>query len=173
MIGMLNGAWAQPSVSSMPHHVTPNALPASPPPGLGVSEQDAILLTAARQAAQMADQGKFGAMWDGASIVAKKAVGRDPFIQHMEQNRRQLGPIVARNKGSISRVKYGQGAQVPAGLYVNISFPTRFAHADQIIRELVSFRLDEDKVWRLVGYHVQMPVQKPSTSAVQGAGDAY
>lgn len=167
MIGMLNGAWAQSSVASMPQRVTANSLPA-PPPKLSVSEQDAVLLTAARQAAQMADRGHFGAMWDGASIVAKKAVSRDLFIQHMEQNRHQLGPIVARNQGSISRVKYGEGAQVPAGLYVNVSFPTRFAHADQIIRELISFRLDEDKVWRLAGYHVQMPVQKSPASSAQG-----
>jgi hypothetical protein len=54
-------------------------------------------------------------------------------------------------------VQYTAGSQVPPGVYVNVSFPSRFANAPQPVRELVSLRLDEDKTWRLVGYHVGPP----------------
>lgn len=64
-----------------------------------------------------------------------------------------------RGQGSVTRVKYGPGAQVPEGLYVNVSFPTRFAKAQQPVRELVSFRLDEDKTWRLAGYSLRTAVK--------------
>ena len=49
----------------------------------------------------------------------------------------------------------GKRYQVPEGLYINVSFPTRFAKAPQPVRELVSFRLDEDKTWRLAGYSLR------------------
>ena len=170
VVGMVNGfdgalAFTPTQESGRPttSALSPVAQHATP-----VSEHDAILLTAARQAAQMVDQGQSARLWDGASIVAKHAVGREQFIQHVSQVRAQLGTVVSRGKGSISRLEYGQGAQVPAGLYVNVSFPTRFAHADQIIRELVSFRLDEDKVWRLAGYHIQEPTQQALSPSLEG-----
>ena len=170
VVAMLNGSDGARAFTPTQEsaRLTPSALSPPSQQGAAVSEHDAILLTAARQAAQMVDQGQSPRLWDGASIVAKKAVGRDQFIQHVSQVRAQLGTVVSRGKGSISRVEYGQGAQVPAGLYVNVSFPTRFARADQIIRELVSFRLDEDKVWRLAGYHIQLPTQQPLSPSLEG-----
>lgn len=62
---------------------------------------------------------------------------------------------VSRGKPSITRVQYPAGASVPEGIYLNVSFPTRFANNAQPVRELVSFRLDEDKVWRASGYSVR------------------
>ena len=47
------------------------------------------------------------------------------------------------------------GAQVPEGLYINVSLPTRFSNSAQPVRELVSFRLDEDQVWRVSGYSIR------------------
>ncbi|MEE7567700.1 DUF4019 domain-containing protein, partial [Xanthomonas sp. Kuri4-3] len=89
------------------------------------------------------------------SAVARKAVTRDAFVKQIAAERGRLGPLVGRGQGSVTRVKYGPGAQVPEGLYVNVSFPTRFANTPQPVRELVSFRLDEDKVWRLSGYSLR------------------
>ena len=54
----------------------------------------------------------------------------------------------------VTRVKNAAGATVPEGLYINVSFPTRFANSAQPVRELVSFRFDEDRIWRLAGYSV-------------------
>ncbi|MGH8087118.1 MAG: DUF4019 domain-containing protein, partial [Stenotrophomonas sp.] len=65
------------------------------------------------------------------------------------------GALTSRGQPVVTRVKYGPGATVPEGLYINVSFPTRFANSAQPVRELVSFRLDEDRVWRLAGYSVR------------------
>ena len=40
---------------------------------------------------------------------------------------------------------------LPAGVYINVEYETRFA-TGPAVTELVSFRLDEDKTWRLSGY---------------------
>ena len=67
----------------------------------------------------------------------------------------RLGALAARGQPVVTRVKYAAGATVPEGLYINVSFPSQFAGSSQPVRELVSFRLDEDKVWRASGYSVR------------------
>lgn len=114
---------------------------------------------AALRVAQMVDTDKAAAIWDGASRVAKTAVKRDAFVAQLGGERARLGAVVGRGQSSVTRVKYGPGAQVPEGLYVNVSFPTRFANAQQPVRELVSFRLDEDKTWRVAGYSLRTAVK--------------
>jgi len=69
--------------------------------------------------------------------------------------RTRLGTLAGRGQPTITRVKYSAGAAVPEGLYINVSFPTRFANSAQPVRELVSFRFDEDQVWRLAGYSLR------------------
>lgn len=122
-----------------------------------LAKQNAEMSQAALKAAQMVDANQLGELWDGASVVAKKAVTRDVFVRQVGSERARLGALAGRGAATVTRVQYGPGAQVPEGLYVNVSFPTRFANAPQPVRELVSFRLDEDRVWRLSGYSLRMP----------------
>ncbi len=133
--------------------------PAAPTPAqqAQLARQDAEMGQAALRIAQMVDAGQVGPLWDGASVVAKKAVTREAFVQQVGEERTRLGAVVGRGQPSVSRVQYGPGAQVPAGLYINVSFPSRFAGAPQPVRELVSFRLDEDRTWRLSGYSLRVP----------------
>ncbi|WP_420007313.1 DUF4019 domain-containing protein [Xanthomonas sacchari] len=133
-----------------------HAGPAAPAPG-PLTKQDAQMAQAGLRAAQLVDAGRTGELWDGASAVAKKAVTRAVFVREIDAARARLGTLVGRGVASVARVQYAAGSQVPPGTYVNISFPSRFANAPQPVRELVSLRLDEDKTWRLVGYHVAMP----------------
>lgn len=135
-----------------PHH----AGAAAPAPG-PLAKQDAQMAQAGLRAAQLVDAGRTGELWDGASAVAKKAVTRAVFVREIDAARARLGALLGRGVASVARVQYAAGSQVPPGTYVNISFPSRFANAPQPVRELVSLRLDEDKTWRLVGYHVAMP----------------
>lgn len=142
----------------------PLALPAQPaappksaepaPENAQLVKQDAQMAAAGLRAAQLVDAGRSGELWDGASEVAKKAVTREAFVRQIGAERARLGALVGRGVASVARVRYGAGAQVPAGVYVNVSFPSRFANAPQPIRELVSLRLDDDRTWRVVGYHV-------------------
>ncbi len=119
------------------------------------ARQDQEMGQAALKVAQLVDGNRAGEVWDGASAVARKAVTRDAFASHIAADRGRLGALVSRGQPSVTRVQYGAGAPVPEGLYINVSFPTRFANDAQPIRELVSFRLDEDRVWRVSGYSVR------------------
>lgn len=131
--------------------------PAAPPAPGPLSKQDAQMAQAGLRAAQLVDAGRSGELWDGASAVAKKAVAREAFVRQVDADRARLGALLGRGVASVARVRYAAGSQVPPGVYVNISFPSRFANAPQPVRELVSLRLDDDKTWRLVGYHVGPP----------------
>lgn len=145
-----------------PAATTPAAASAArPAPGLTaaqqaqVARQDAEMTQAAQRVAQLVDGNQAGSVWDGASAVARKAVTREMFTSNVTADRAKLGALVSRGKPSITRVQYPAGAAVPEGIYLNVSFPTRFANNAQPVRELVSFRLDEDKVWRASGYSVR------------------
>jgi|GEM_PF-366779 hypothetical protein len=145
-----------------PQAAPPPARPAAAKPGAAaapgpLSKQDAQMAQAGLRAAQLVDAGRSGELWDGASEVAKKAVTREVFVRQVEAARARLGALLGRGVASVARVQYAAGSQVPPGVYVNVSFPSRFANAPQPVRELVSLRLDDDKTWRLVGYHVGPP----------------
>ncbi|WP_295949504.1 DUF4019 domain-containing protein [uncultured Xanthomonas sp.] len=142
--------------AAVPKPAPRHAGPAAPAPG-PLAKQDAQMAQAGLRAAQLVDAGRTGELWDGASVVAKKAVTRAVFVREIDAARARLGALLGRGVASVARVQYAAGSQVPPGTYVNISFPSRFANAPQPVRELVSLRLDEDKTWRLVGYHVAMP----------------
>ncbi|KRG63054.1 hypothetical protein ABB26_13800 [Stenotrophomonas humi] len=120
-----------------------------------LARQDEEMGLAAQRVAQLVDSNQAAQVWDGASAVARKAVTRDQFASNVSADRNRLGTLVSRGKPSITRVQYPAGAAVPEGIYVNVSFPTRFANNAQPVRELVSFRLDEDKVWRASGYSLR------------------
>ncbi|WP_164271820.1 DUF4019 domain-containing protein [Stenotrophomonas sp. B1-1] len=120
-----------------------------------VQKQDAEMTAAALKAAQLVDGNRAGELWDGASVVARRAVPKAAFVSQLTADRTRLGALAGRGQPSVTRVKYGPGAAVPEGLYINVSFPTRFASSAQPVRELVSFRFDEDQTWRLAGYSLR------------------
>ncbi|KRG45934.1 hypothetical protein ARC20_06910 [Stenotrophomonas panacihumi] len=151
---------AQQTATPRPATPAPRPAPAAQPgqPALTpaqqaeLAKQNAEMIQAAQKVLQMVDAGQLPQLWDGASVVAKRAVTRENFANQIGAQRKRLGAVAGRGQAAVTRVRYNAGASVPEGLYVNVSFPTRFANAPQPVRELVSFRLDEDKVWRLAGY---------------------
>jgi hypothetical protein len=102
----------------------------------------------------MVDRNQLGELWDGASSVAKGAVARDRFVRQLSARRQALGALATRQQVAVTRAAYAAGGQVPAGNYINVEYATRFAGEPQPVRELVSFRLDEDNTWRVSGYSV-------------------
>lgn len=120
-----------------------------------VRKQDAEMTAAALQIAQLVDANRAAEAWRGASAVARRSVTEQAFVSQLGADRQRLGALTGRGQPVVTRVKYAAGATVPEGLYINVSFPTRFANSAQPVRELVSFRLDEDRVWRLAGYSVR------------------
>lgn len=120
-----------------------------------LAKQNADMTQAAGQVIALVEGNRIGEVWDGASQVMKRAVTRDEFVKQVGAQRAQLGTAQTRGQPAVSRSQFPAGAQVPQGFYINIATPTKFANAPQPVRELVSFRLDEDKVWRVSGYSLR------------------
>jgi type II secretory pathway pseudopilin PulG len=117
-------------------------------------QQNQKMAQAALQVALLVDQHKVGEVWDGASPIAKQLVTRDAFVRQISADRQALGALLSR---SVSGVTYRQsaGGQIPQGSYANVAFATRFANTKQSVRELISFHLDNDHVWRVSGYSLR------------------
>ena len=120
-----------------------------------LARQDQDMTRAALQVLQMIDENRIGEVWDLSTEVVKQLVPRDGFVQQVTADRTQLGAPGERGEAMVSRTQFETGGEVPAGLYINVAFPTRFANNPEPVRELVSFRLDEDRVWRVSSYSLR------------------
>lgn len=96
------------------------------------------------------DAGRAAELWNSASTVTRASVTRQAFADAVAKVRAPLGAVVGRDWLAVSRRSGGQNS-LPAGNYVSVEFVTVFA-GNRLARELVSFRLDEDGVWRFTGY---------------------
>jgi hypothetical protein len=120
-----------------------------------VATQDAEIIDAARKVMSLVDSGRIEEVWEGASPTIKRLVPRGEFIDQVASDRVRLGAVLSRGGAEVGRERYAAGGRVPQGEYLNVATPTRFAGQSQPVRELVSFRLDEDRVWRVSGYSVR------------------
>lgn len=147
---------ARPAPVAAPAPASAAAKPAlTPAQQAQVHKQDAEMSAAALKVAQLVDANRAAEAWQGASAVARKSVTQQAFVAQLGADRKRLGALASRGQPVVTRVKYAAGATVPEGLYINVSFPSRFANSAQPVRELVSFRFDEDRIWRLAGYSVR------------------
>jgi hypothetical protein len=103
--------------------------------------------------AGVVDSGNVTQLWDGASVVTRRTVAREAFVEGVTRARRPLGAMVGR-EWSVLRRQYSAGGSVPAGHYASVEFVATFA-GNRKAREVVSFRQDEDGVWRFTGYVIQ------------------
>ncbi|SDR07469.1 DUF4019 domain-containing protein [Pseudoxanthomonas sp. CF125] len=120
-----------------------------------VARQDAEMANAAAWVVQTVDKNNAAEVWRGASPVAKNVVAVDEFVRQIALDRQKLGAVTDRKQAAITRTVYPAGGQVPAGNYVNVAYLTKFANMPQPVRELVSFHMDDDKVWRVSGYSLR------------------
>jgi len=110
---------------------------------------------ASMQVIKAIDQNQAGSVWDQSSSVAKKATKRADFVRQIGADRAKLGAPSERRLAGVSRTESKGDGSVPAGVYINISYATKFANSQQPVRELVSYHQDGDKVWRVAGYSVR------------------
>ena len=120
-----------------------------------LARQDAEMTQAAGQVMQLVDANRLGEVWEGASAVMKQLVTKDEFVRQITADRSRLGAVSGRSNPLVTRTRYPAGADVPEGLYVNVSSASTFANQPQPIRELVSFRLDDDRTFRVSGYSLR------------------
>lgn len=110
-----------------------------------------LMISAALHVLRFIDADQCGAVWDSASPVAKRSVGRDAFIAQIRQRRAGLGAPEQRMWSAVKRQRVNPGGNAPAGHYLTVTMTTRFSRG-QARDEVVSFRHDEDRQWRVVGY---------------------
>ena len=107
------------------------------------------------QVIQLVDQAKIGELWDGAAPAAKKRVARADFMAQISKLRGPLGMPLQRTWVAINRQVVADSDADLAGQYVSVEYETRFTNTAAnraSMRELVSFHMDRDGVWRFSGY---------------------
>ncbi|WP_061133699.1 DUF4019 domain-containing protein [Caballeronia fortuita] len=120
-----------------------------------LDKQDRDIAQVASVVIRMIDQGKAGEVWDQASPIAKQIISRDDFMKKVTRDRAPLGAPGLRMPMGAKHYHYDGTGNMPAGAYINILFDTQFNQVSQSSREMVTFILDADKVWRFVGYSVR------------------
>lgn len=111
----------------------------------------AQVAAAGAEVTKIVDESRYGELWDGASPVVKQLLPRAEFDAGLGKTRQPLGTPSGRTWVALFRTQMGADQGQLAGDYVNIEYETRFDKGE-VKRELVSFRLDADKVWRFAGY---------------------
>ena len=128
---------------------------ASAPPAAAAKNDAGIEPNAVRDVAlrmaRVVDSGQAGQLWDGGSPVIKRTASRDAFVANTAAKRKGFEQPVAREWAAITRQ---QGGTLPPGKYMSVEFLTTFP-GNRVLRELISFRQDEDGIWRFVGYAIQ------------------
>ena len=111
--------------------------------------------TAAVQSAEawmkLIDTGQYGASWDQASTMFRKAVTRAAWEKQAAAVREPLGKVVDRKLASKQSVHELPGA--PDGTYVVLIFDSRFERKERA-RETVTMML-EDGRFRGAGYYIR------------------
>ncbi|SAK45664.1 DUF4019 domain-containing protein [Caballeronia ptereochthonis] len=149
------------SQAQQPAQLVPQPVQSTAPRSL-TREQQAVLDKQDQDIAQVAldivrtiDEGKAGEVWDGASPVAKRIISRDDFLNKIAHDRAQFGAPGMRMPMGIRHYRYDGTGKLPAGAYINVLFDTQFSQVAQSAREMVTFILDPDNVWRFAGYSVR------------------
>lgn len=123
-------------------------------PGVQASIDPGTAFNGAVQVLNLVDSNRVAEIWEGGSPVMKRLVSREGFVQQTQRARSSLGNVVERNWQLVVRRQVSAGeasAELPAGNYVSINFESRFSSGRRAV-ELVTFRQDEDGVWRATGY---------------------
>ena len=120
-----------------------------------LDKQDQDIAQVATAIIKLIDDNKAGEVWDRASPIAQRIISRDDFLKKIAHDRSPLGTPGMRMPMGVKHYRYDGTGNMPAGAYMNILFDTQFSQASQSSREMVTFILDSDKVWRFVGYSVR------------------
>ncbi|WP_157056157.1 DUF4019 domain-containing protein [Candidatus Burkholderia verschuerenii] len=131
-----------------------------------LDKQDQAIAQVALDIVIMIDADKVGEVWDNASLIGKKVITRDDFIAKVAHDRGALGAPGMRMPMGLRYLRYDGTGNMPAGAFVNVAFDTQFANAPQSSREMVTFMLGQDNIWRFVGYAISAD-RRPARSHIR------
>ena len=116
-------------------------------PGISADE----LLGAADQVLQQFDSDHYAQVWQDVAPFVKAKLRQDQFVTSMRLARHEVGAVSKRGWASVTRMQYAGSAQVPDGLYANVDYATTRT-GGSMAYEMLSFRLEPDGRWHLMGY---------------------
>ena len=116
----------------------------------GEAEKDA--LKAAEEWLILIDADDYGASWDNAAELFKKAVTKEQWEEAIRPIKSAMGDLISRKMKSAKYTDSLPGA--PDGEYVVIQFSTSFANKKSAI-ETVTPMKDPDGNWRVSGYYIK------------------
>jgi Protein of unknown function (DUF4019) len=99
------------------------------------------------------DAGKYGASWDAASQLFRKAMTRTQWEDALVKVRAPLAAVLSRKLKSVTFTKELPGA--PAGEYVVIQYDTDFSGRPGGAIETVTPAKESDGTWRVSGYYIK------------------
>lgn len=121
-------------------------------PSTGAEEAEDRAVEAALTWLAEVDAGDYGASWDHAAELFKKAVSREDWEAAASGTRGPLGELGERVLQSTTFTSELPGA--PDGEYVVIQFKSSFAKKKNAV-ETVTPMKDPDGKWRVSGYYIR------------------
>jgi hypothetical protein len=100
----------------------------------------------------MVDAGRYGASWDAAAELFRKALTRAQWEESLGRARAPLGNAISRKLRSAQYVTSIPGA--PAGEYVLLLYDTSFEGMKSATEQVTPMR-GADGVWRVSGYYIK------------------
>ena len=100
----------------------------------------------------LADAKDWGATWDKAGEMFRKAVTKEQWGQSADAARSPLGDLVSRKEKSLELSDSLPGA--PDGKYAVLQFAAQFARKKEAV-ETLSLLQETDGQWRVVGYFIK------------------
>lgn len=120
---------------------------AAEPPGAQAAAEKS-----ARAWLSLIDGEKYGASWDQAASLFKKAIERDKWSSAVSSVRAPLGKVVSRK---LAKAVYSESLPgAPDGKYVVIQFETVFENKRSSV-ETITPMMDADGSWRVSGYFIK------------------
>ncbi len=96
------------------------------------------------------DAGRYADSWSDASTLFQQAIQQEAWAATLEQMRRPLGEIIARELVQSDYAEELPG--VPQGHYITMVFQTEFS--EYTGQETVTLMLDTGREWRVTGYFI-------------------
>ena len=100
----------------------------------------------------LVDAEEFAQSWEQASIMFKRAVPKEQWVNTLQNSRSGFGKVIDREVKSVKYTKTLPGA--PDGEYVVILFNTSFQNKEQAVETITPMR-DSDGQWRVSGYFIK------------------
>jgi len=114
-------------------------------------DADTFIRSALQTCSQL-DQGGAAAIYPTTSVVFRNAVGEQQFVEAMNARAQQLAGAVRRDWVAVTRNAIDNSdPNLTPGLYVTVVFQVIGQPGTPVRTERVTFRADEDRVWRLAG----------------------